>query len=225
MLNTSSNACWACCRRCSSSACWSSCLSICCPATRHGSLRDRMPTRRRSSWCGRTWGSIGRCRSSSCATSPACCIGTSVSLRTKRRSPARSATVSCRRSGSPGSMVWSVLFGMAIGIMSAVWRNRWPDRLGMTLAVSGISFPAFALGMVLMQIFSVQLGWLPTVGDDTWRHYILPSHHARRRSRGDHGALHPLVVRRDSRRGLHPHRARQGRAERRVVIKHGCAMR
>jgi len=73
------------------------------------------------------------------------------------------------------SMAWSVVFGMAIGIVSAVYRNRWPDRVGMTLAVSGISFPAFALGMVLMQIFSVQLGWLPTVGNDTWRNYILPS--------------------------------------------------
>jgi glutathione transport system permease protein len=73
------------------------------------------------------------------------------------------------------SMVWSVIIGMAIGIVSAVFRNRSPDRIGMTLAVSGISFPAFALGMVLMQIFSVQLGWLPTVGADTWRHYILPS--------------------------------------------------
>ncbi len=73
------------------------------------------------------------------------------------------------------AMAWSVTFGMIIGTLSAVWRNRWPDRLGMTLAVSGISFPAFALGMVLMQIFSVQLRWLPTVGADSWRHYILPS--------------------------------------------------
>ena len=73
------------------------------------------------------------------------------------------------------SMAWAVVFGMAIGITSAVYRNQWPDRLGMTLAVSGISFPAFALGMLLMQIFSVQLGWLPTVGADSWRHYILPS--------------------------------------------------
>ncbi|MBK4724096.1 MULTISPECIES: glutathione ABC transporter permease GsiC [Erwiniaceae] len=73
------------------------------------------------------------------------------------------------------SMVWSVIFGMAIGIVSAVWRNRWPDRLGMTLAVSGISFPAFALGILLMQVFSVELGWLPTVGADSWQHYILPS--------------------------------------------------
>ncbi|EFU2301780.1 glutathione ABC transporter permease GsiC [Salmonella enterica] len=73
------------------------------------------------------------------------------------------------------SMIWAVLFGMAIGIAAAVWRNRWPDRVGMTLAVTGISFPAFALGMLLMQIFSVVLGWLPTVGADSWQHYILPS--------------------------------------------------
>jgi glutathione transport system permease protein len=73
------------------------------------------------------------------------------------------------------SMAWAVVFGLIIGIVSAVYRNRWPDRIGMTLAVSGISFPAFALGMLLMQIFSVQLGWLPTVGADSWRHYILPS--------------------------------------------------
>ncbi|EMQ7101368.1 glutathione ABC transporter permease GsiC [Salmonella enterica] len=73
------------------------------------------------------------------------------------------------------SMIWAVLFGMAIGIAAAVWRNRWPDQVGMTLAVTGISFPAFALGMLLMQIFSVDLGWLPTVGADSWQHYILPS--------------------------------------------------
>ncbi|NHV09289.1 glutathione ABC transporter permease GsiC [Cronobacter turicensis] len=73
------------------------------------------------------------------------------------------------------SMSWAMIFGLAAGIVAAVWRNRWPDRLSMTLAVSGISFPAFALGMLLMHIFSVQLGWLPTVGADSWRHYILPS--------------------------------------------------
>ncbi len=73
------------------------------------------------------------------------------------------------------SMGWAVVFGMGIGVFSAVFRNRWPDRGGMTLAVSGISFPSFALGMLLMQVFSVTLGWLPTVGADTWKHYILPS--------------------------------------------------
>ena len=73
------------------------------------------------------------------------------------------------------AMGWSVLLGLVIGTVSAVWRNKWPDRLGMTLAITGISFPSFALGMLLMEVFSVQLGWLPTVGADSWRHYILPS--------------------------------------------------
>ena len=73
------------------------------------------------------------------------------------------------------SMFWSVVFGLVIGVISAVFRNKWPDRLGMTLAVSGISFPAFALGILLMEIFSVELGWRPTVGAASWKHYILPS--------------------------------------------------
>jgi glutathione transport system permease protein len=119
------------------------------------------------------------------------------------------------------SMAWSVVFGMAIGIVSAVFRNRWPDRVGMTLAVSGISFPAFALGMVLMQILSVQLNWLPTVGDDTWRHYILPSITL--------GAAVAAIMARFTRSSfvdiLGEDYIRTARAkgldERRVVIKHG----
>ena len=73
------------------------------------------------------------------------------------------------------AMGWSVVFGLAAGIISAVYRNLWPDRLCMTIAVSGISFPAFALGILLMEVFSVELGWLPTVGASSWKHYILPS--------------------------------------------------
>lgn len=75
------------------------------------------------------------------------------------------------------SMRWAVILGLAVGMVSAVWRNRWPDYLGMMLAISGISFPAFALGMLLIQVFSVNLGWLPTVGADRRWHYILPSIH------------------------------------------------
>lgn len=73
------------------------------------------------------------------------------------------------------SMAWSVVFGLAVGVLSAVFRGRWPDRAGMALAVSGISFPSFALGMLLIEVFAVELGWLPTVGAGTWKHYVLPS--------------------------------------------------
>ena len=119
------------------------------------------------------------------------------------------------------SMAWSVAIGMTIGVLSAVWRNRWPDRVGMALAVSGISFPAFALGMLLMQIFSVQLGWLPTVGADTWRHYILPSVTL--------GAAVAAIMARFTRSSfvdiLHEDYVRTARAkglpESRVIVKHG----
>ncbi len=118
-------------------------------------------------------------------------------------------------------MAWSVVLGMGIGIVSAVWRNRWPDRVGMTLAVSGISFPAFALGMVLMQVFAVQLNWLPTVGADSLAALRAAVADAGRGRRGDHGPLHALVVRRHPAGGLHPHRARQGALRAVVVAKHG----
>ncbi len=59
-------------------------------------------------------------------------------------------------------------------IASRFMPTFWMTITSMMLATSGISFPAFALGMLLMQVFSVNLGWLPTVGADSWRHYILP---------------------------------------------------
>lgn len=73
------------------------------------------------------------------------------------------------------SMVWAVIAGVALGILSATKRNRWPDYTGMVAAVSGISMPSFWLGLLLIALFSVQLGWLPTGGLNSWASYILPS--------------------------------------------------
>jgi glutathione transport system permease protein len=73
------------------------------------------------------------------------------------------------------SMVWALIIGLLIGTLSAVFKNKWPDYFGMVTAVSGISLPGFWLGLILIQIFSVQLGWFPTGGADGWESYILPS--------------------------------------------------
>lgn len=71
------------------------------------------------------------------------------------------------------SMSWVVLFGMVVGIVVVVWCNCWFDCLGMVLVVSGILFLVFVFGMLLMQVFLVELGWLLMVGVDSWWYYIL----------------------------------------------------
>jgi glutathione transport system permease protein len=73
------------------------------------------------------------------------------------------------------SMVWATLFGLIIGVSSAVKRGRWQDHGGMLVAVSGISLPSFWLGLLLIDWFSVRLGWFPTSGYGTLAHFVLPS--------------------------------------------------
>lgn len=73
------------------------------------------------------------------------------------------------------SITWSVLIGIVIGVVAAINRGRTLDMVGMLIAIAGISLPNFWLGLQLMQIFSVNLGLLPTGGLEDWRGYILPS--------------------------------------------------
>src|SRR5258705_7205071 len=64
--------------------------------------------------------------------------------------------------------------GMPLGFLAACRKGTWADSLLMMVAVCGVSIPNFWLGLMLLLLFSLVLGWLPIAGSD-WRSMILPA--------------------------------------------------
>lgn len=73
------------------------------------------------------------------------------------------------------SILWAPLLGILIGVVSAIKHGKFLDHACMLVAITGLSAPGFWLGLMGIQIFSVQLGWLPSGGLDSWKGFILPS--------------------------------------------------
>jgi glutathione transport system permease protein len=73
------------------------------------------------------------------------------------------------------SMVWAVILGLIIGVVSATKRGKWQDQVSMFCAITGISMPSFWLGLMLIELFSVKLGWFPSGGSDSLLHVVLPA--------------------------------------------------
>ena len=67
-----------------------------------------------------------------------------------------------------------ICLGIPAGIYAALHRNSLADRVVMIIAVAGFTVPSFVLGLLLVLLFAVQLGWLPSGGQESWRHGILP---------------------------------------------------
>ncbi len=72
------------------------------------------------------------------------------------------------------AFILKVGLGVPAGIQAALHRNSFTDRAVMTLAVAGFTVPSFVLGLILVLVFAVQLGWLPSGGQESWRSAILP---------------------------------------------------
>jgi peptide/nickel transport system permease protein len=69
----------------------------------------------------------------------------------------------------------SVVIALPIGVMSAVWKGTAWDSVAKVIALLGQSLPGFWLGIVLMWIFAVNLGWFPTSGRGGIQYMILPA--------------------------------------------------
>ncbi|HXZ09884.1 MAG TPA: ABC transporter permease [Paraburkholderia sp.] len=72
------------------------------------------------------------------------------------------------------SLALALGVGLLLGVGSAVARGPWFDRFASVFAVLGQAAPPFFIALLLIRLFSVQLGWLPTGGHGSWRQLILP---------------------------------------------------
>ncbi len=73
------------------------------------------------------------------------------------------------------AMSISLLIGIPIGILSAIRVNSWLDTIGKSFSIMGLSLPSFWVGLLLIMIFSVSLGWLPSSGSGTFWHILMPA--------------------------------------------------
>ncbi len=62
------------------------------------------------------------------------------------------------------ALVFTLLIGLASGIIAALRQNTWADQAAMMFAMIGISVPNFFLGLLMIILFAVHLGWLPSGG-------------------------------------------------------------
>ena len=75
----------------------------------------------------------------------------------------------------PLALISAVVIAIPLGLLAAVYRGTIIDRLSGAIAVLGIATPSFWLGIILIYVFSIQLGWLPSARMGGPAHYVLPT--------------------------------------------------
>lgn len=95
----------------------------------------------------------------------------------RMRQPATEAFFS-RLPNTLAIIPWALLLAMAagipLGVLAALNRGNIIDRIAGTIAVLGVAMPSFWLGVLLIFVFSVELGWLPSGRMGGPEHYVLP---------------------------------------------------
>jgi ABC-type dipeptide/oligopeptide/nickel transport system permease component len=73
------------------------------------------------------------------------------------------------------ALLVAVLLSIPAGVLSARRRNEWDDRTISVVSLFGLSFPNFALGPILILLFSIKMGWLPVSGSGSLANLVLPA--------------------------------------------------
>jgi ABC-type dipeptide/oligopeptide/nickel transport system permease component len=72
------------------------------------------------------------------------------------------------------ALIFSTVVGIVAGALAAIFKDTWIDRSVMTIILLGSTLPSFWLGLLLILLFAVQLGWFPVSGARTWSALVLP---------------------------------------------------
>lgn len=74
-----------------------------------------------------------------------------------------------------GALAFALVLGLPAGVAMAVWRGHAIERILAAVVLTGQSMPTFLSGILLILVFGVILGWLPTSGSGTWSSLVLPA--------------------------------------------------
>lgn len=72
------------------------------------------------------------------------------------------------------AMILQVIIGVPLGVMAAINQGKWQDYFSISLSLLLVSLPDFWVALMAVIIFSVNLGWLPVSGMDTWQCFVIP---------------------------------------------------
>jgi ABC-type dipeptide/oligopeptide/nickel transport system permease component len=72
------------------------------------------------------------------------------------------------------AMAVTLVLAIPMGLIAAIWRDRWPGHLAMGLAFFGYAVPNFVLATFLVLVFAYWLNWLPVVGNGSALHFVMP---------------------------------------------------
>ena len=73
------------------------------------------------------------------------------------------------------SLVVALLISVPLGVLAAIHKNSWIDRLCLAVAVLGQALPNFFFALLLIMLFSISWHLLPVSGSDSWEHFVMPS--------------------------------------------------
>lgn len=73
------------------------------------------------------------------------------------------------------SIGFAIILGIFMGLVAALKQGKWQDNLCMFISTLGVTIPSFVMATLFIYLFAVKLGWLPAVGFDGPKYYILPA--------------------------------------------------